>query len=92
MLMIVLLHVLIAISSIGLASFTFFSPSTKKLIASYGLMIATVASGTYLLVALQADILRTCLAGLLYLTVTLLVTIATHVKVRRQALARLEDQ
>lgn len=92
MLMIVLLHVLIALASIGLASYTFFSPSTKKLIVSYGMMIATVASGTYLLLALQADILRTCLSGLLYLTVTLIVTIATHVKVRRQALLLAEDE
>jgi hypothetical protein len=83
--MIVLLHVLIALSSIALASYTFFKPSTKKILSSYGLMIATVASGTYLLVAMQADILRTCLSGLAYLTITLLVTIATHVKVHRGA-------
>lgn len=83
--MIILLHVLIALSSIALASYTFFKPSTKKLFISYGLMIATVASGTYLLIALQADILKTCLSGLFYLTVTLIVTIATHIKVRKRA-------
>jgi hypothetical protein len=85
--MIVLLHVIIALSSIVLASYTFFKPSTKKLFVSYGLMIATVASGTYLLVGMGADILRTCLSGLLYLTVTLIVTIATHIRIRKTALA-----
>jgi hypothetical protein len=90
--MIVLLHVIIALSSIALASYTFFKPSTKKLLTSYGLMIATVASGTYLLIALQADILRTCLSGLFYLTVTLIVTIATHVKVRKRAALLIEDE
>lgn len=85
--MILLLHVIIALSSVALASYTFFKPSTQKLIVSYGLMVATVGSGTYLLVALQADMLRTCLSGLFYVTLTLIVTIATHIKVRRRALA-----
>ena len=81
--MIVLLHVIIAISSIALASFTFFKPSTKKLLVSYGFMIATVGSGTYLLLATGADMLKTCLSGLAYLTITLFITIATHYKMRR---------
>jgi hypothetical protein len=89
--MIVLLHVLIALSSIGLASYTFFKPSLNKLLTSYGMMVATVASGTYLLVVLQADILRTCLSGLFYLTITLAVTIATHIKVRRRASIFVEE-
>jgi hypothetical protein len=88
--MIILVHVLIALSSIALASYTFFKPSTQKLIVSYGLMVATVGTGTYLLVALQADMLRTCLSGLFYLTITLIVTVATHIKVRRRSVARLE--
>lgn len=83
--MIVLIHVIIALASIGIASFTFFKPSTKRLAASYGFIVATVASGTYLLIALQSDILRTCLSGLFYLTIVSIVTIATHLRVRRQA-------
>ncbi|MGV9001907.1 MAG: hypothetical protein ACOH18_03035 [Candidatus Saccharimonadaceae bacterium] len=83
--MIILLHVLIALSSIVLASFTFFKPTTKRLLASYGFIVATVASGSYLLLAMQADILRTCLSGLFYLTVVSIVTIATHVRVQRRA-------
>ena len=88
--MIVLLHVLIAISSIVLASFVFFKPTMKRLLASYGFIVATVASGTYLLLAMQADILRTCLSGLFYLTVVSVVTIATHVRVQRRASIRVE--
>ena len=48
-------------------------------------MIATVGSGTFLLVATQADMLKACLSGLFYLTVTLIVTIATHIKIKRRA-------
>lgn len=83
--MIVLIHIIIALASIGIASLTFFKPSMKRLVVSYGFIVATVASGTYLLVAAQADILHTCLSGLLYVTVVSIVTIATHVKARKLA-------
>jgi energy-converting hydrogenase Eha subunit C len=83
--MIILIHVLIALSSIGIATFTFFKPTTKRLGLSYGFIVATVASGTYLIVAASGDILKSCLTGLFYLTVVSLVTIATHVRVRRLA-------
>jgi hypothetical protein len=91
--MIILIHVLIALSSIGVASFTFFKPSINRLIASYGLIIATVASGTYLIFSMSGSILKSCLTGLFYLTVVTIVTIATHVRVRRRAeVHTLEDK
>lgn len=86
--MIVLLHVLIALAGIGVATYTFFKPSTKKLFASYGMMIATVGSGTFLLLTTPADILKTCLTGLFYLTVTLTVTIAAQVRLRTRVTSR----
>jgi len=91
-LMIVLLHVLIALSSIGIASVTFFKPSTKRLIVSYGFIVATVASGSYLIISMSSDILRSCLTGLFYLTVVSVVTIATHVRVQRRAEVRVTDK
>jgi hypothetical protein len=84
--MVILIHVLIALASIGVASVAYFKPSMKLLVASYGLIVATVASGTYLVVAAQASILHACLSGLFYVTVVSIVTIATHVKTRRLAL------
>ncbi len=90
--MIVLIHVLIALSSIGIASFTFFKPSISRILTSYGFIVATVASGTYLLIALQSDILRTCLSGLFYITVVSIITIATHVRVRRGAEAHISHE
>jgi ABC-type dipeptide/oligopeptide/nickel transport system permease subunit len=82
---IVLTHVIIAVASIALSSVTFFKPGMQRLIASYGLIIATVASGTYLLMTTPGNILKSCLVGLFYLTVVSLVTIATHVRIRRLA-------
>ncbi len=80
---IVLIHVIIAITSIALSSITFFKPALKRLYASYGLIVATVASGTLLLIATPSNILHTCLSGLFYLTVISIVTIATHVRIRK---------
>jgi len=83
--MVILIHVIIALASIGIASFTFFKPSIKRLAVSYGFIVATVASGTYLLLVSEGDILKSCLSGLLYLTVVSIVTIATHVRAHRLA-------
>jgi len=89
--MITLIHVLIAISSVAIASVTFFKPSVCRLIVSYGFIIATVASGTYLLLTTPGDILRSCLSGLLYVTAVTIVTIATHLRVRRQASVGIDE-
>ena len=82
---IVLIHVLIAVASMGLSSLTFFKPSAKRLHASYGLIISTVASGTYLLITTPSHILQSCEMGLFYLTVVSIATIATHVRIRKLA-------
>jgi len=81
----VLLHVIIALSSVILSSVTFFKPTFNKLYVSYGFIVATVASGTYLIVSSSGSILRSCLTGLFYVTVVSIITIATHVKVRKLA-------
>lgn len=83
--MIVLIHVLIALASVGLASFTFFKPTINRLAVSYGLIVATVGSGTFLILSGPSDMLRSCLSGLFYVTVVTIVTIATHMRVRRAA-------
>jgi hypothetical protein len=83
--MIILIHVIIALTSIIMASVGFFQPSLKKLFVSYGLIIATIASGTYLVVTMPSHILQSCLTGLCYLTVVSLATIATHVRLRHTA-------
>lgn len=82
---IVLIHVIIALASVAIASFTFFKPSIQKLYTSYGFILATVASGTFLILNTSGSILKSCLTGLFYVTVVSIVTIATHVRVRKLA-------
>ena len=82
-LMIILIHVIIALASIVIASFAFFKPTMKKLITSYGFIFATIATGTYLLISFPSHILQSCLTGLVYLMVVSAATVATHVRLVR---------
>ena len=84
-LMIILIHIMIALASLGVATATLFTPTVKRLAISYGLIVATVASGTALLIINPSNLLHTCLTGLFYLTVVSIVTIATHVRARHLA-------
>lgn len=81
--MIILIHVIIALTSIVIASVAFFRPTMKKLFVSYGFIFATIASGTYLLVTIPSHILQSCLTGLAYLTIVSAATIAAHVRLRQ---------
>lgn len=84
-LMIIFLHVLIALTSIGIATATFFKPSAKKLTVSYSFIVATVVSGSLLLVMSTSHLLESCLMGLFYITVISIATVAAHVKLRKLA-------
>lgn len=67
--MIIILHVLIALTSLGLITYTYFRPSTKNLRASYALTALTIASGFYLVWAEPAAMIKACTTGLVYLVV-----------------------
>ena len=82
---IVLIHVIIALSSVALASFVFFKPSNNRLYASYGFILATIASGTFLIFTSSGSILKSCLTGLFYVMVVSAITVATHIRVRKFA-------
>lgn len=65
--MIILIHVLIALGSVGQTTLLLVSPSNRKLTVTYGLFLATVASGSYLLIVLPSHMIQTCIEGLLYM-------------------------
>lgn len=64
-----LIHVIVAISSVAFSSYLFFKPSNKNFKISYGLIALTLISGTYLVVATHSALLPACEAGLTYLVV-----------------------
>lgn len=78
--MITLIHVLIAASSIGIATATLLRPSNKVFWASYVGILATLASGIYLVVVSPAQMVHACVSGVIYLSIVTLVTVAARVK------------
>jgi hypothetical protein len=65
--MILLIHILAALTSLLVCGTAYLRPSRRLLNASYGLVGLTLASGTYMAVHGPAHILSVCLSGLLYL-------------------------
>lgn len=81
--MIVLLHVLIALSSAAYTTYLYFSPSKRKFYAAYGLIGATLASGTYLVISTHSPLLSSCVTGLIYLGIVLTGLLAAHRKAEK---------
>lgn len=75
----VILHILLALSSLALASYNFYKPSNGKMDTSYGLAIATLLSGVALILINNASVLRTCLTGIAFFgIVSILNELARH--------------
>ena len=81
--MILLFHIIIALSSVAYSTYLFFVPSKKKLYASYGLVGLTLASGTYLVVSTGAHILQSCLTGLVYIGVVSTVIVGARYRLAK---------
>lgn len=79
----VLIHVIIALSSVAFTTYAYLSPTTARLRISYGLIGLTLISGTYLVFAHPGNLVQACISGLLYVTVMTVATVSAH---RRLAL------
>lgn len=80
---IILLHVLIALTSMITVSYAYLRPSAVKLRISYGLVTATVVSGTYLAISAPAHMIETCTVGLVYIAVVSVGIVAARGKLTR---------
>lgn len=67
--MLILLHVSIALASIGYTTFLFLFPAAKRFKVAYVLMGATLASGIWLVMSSHSNILSACQTGIAYLAV-----------------------
>jgi uncharacterized membrane protein YGL010W len=84
--MILLLHIVVALGSLVAGSVLLARPSVGLLRTTYGLTAAALLSGTYMIWQSGAQLLQTCITGLLYVT---LVTAAIVCGRRRLARERL---
>lgn len=62
-----LLHILIALSSVIFTAYTSFTPSKAKLQKAYALVGLTLATGTYLIATKPVHMVQTCITGLVYI-------------------------
>jgi hypothetical protein len=83
--MIIVLHTLIALTSIVQTSYVYVKPSSRQLRASYLLVALTMLSGFYLMITRPGSIAQACSTGLIYLlAVSFGIAGATHkLSVRR---------
>ena len=65
--MLLLVHIAIALSSIGLTGITYLSPSKTKLQMSYGMIAGTFITGTLLIILSPSHLMSACISGLIYL-------------------------
>ncbi len=82
--MIVVLHVLIALSSIIFTTYAYLRPSAPKLNIGYGLVGLTLATGIYLVWSAPAHMLQACTSGLVYLGLVSIAIVATRSKLAKQ--------
>lgn len=72
--MLLLIHITVALLGILEASLAIIRPSQRKLNLTYGLLAATLATGTYLVWQLQSPLVSACLSGLAYMGFVLTAT------------------
>lgn len=81
--MIILIHVITALISLGISTLALFSPSQEKLLTSFVFIVMTVASGFLLAIANPAALLRTCVIGVFYLCFVITISAMSIRKLRR---------
>jgi hypothetical protein len=82
--MLLVIHVLAALSGIGMSTYSFLSPSLSKIRFSYGLVMLTLASGTVIIIKNHLSILSVCLSGLLYIGFTVSGLVAASHRLAKQ--------
>jgi hypothetical protein len=80
----VLIHVIIACSSLVCTTVLFFRPSKRAFAVTYSLVGGTVLSGTYLILDKQAHLVATCESGLLFIGASLFAIILAQKKFETQ--------
>jgi hypothetical protein len=87
--MIMVFHIFVALGSLLTASVLLARPSVSLLRMTYGLTAAALLSGTYMIWHSGAELLQTCVTGLLYVAI---VTIAIALGRRKLATEQLRTR
>jgi hypothetical protein len=90
--MVVIIHVIIALSSIILTSLSYIQPSIQRLRVAYALVGLTLASGFYLVWVTPSHMIQACTSGLVYIGVVSVGIVAAKSKLARQKAQLLHSQ
>lgn len=82
--MILITHIVVAITSILCTAYAFIFPSVRVLRVSYSLIGLTLASGTYLVLSTGSRLVQACITGLVYISIISVAIIAARSKLARQ--------
>lgn len=80
--MLLILHVLTALSGLGYASYVLARPSERGIAISYQLLILTIVSGVFAVLERPASLGHFCLAGLAYSLFTLAAAALARLRLR----------
>lgn len=75
-----IIHIIIALTSILYTGFVFLNPSKYKFYISYGFVAATLATGTYLVIMMPSHLVSACFTGIVYLSFVTAGLVAAHKK------------
>jgi hypothetical protein len=78
--MVVFLHVIIALGSLGLVTYSYFKPSKNSFVTGYISIAATILSGVYLVWSEPTRMLHTCIVGLVYVAIVSLAVVAARAR------------
>lgn len=84
MVMILAIHIAVALSSLAFSTYLLFSPSRSKMKVSYGLIAATLASGTILVLTDLTHLMSACMSGLVYLAGVMTLNLVAQNKLAAQ--------
>lgn len=80
--MVLLVHIIIAISSVLYTTLLAVRPTERKFASNYALIIATLLSGSYLVLRTHANMQHACISGIVYLGIVLTGTLLAHKRLR----------
>ena len=80
--MVLIAHVIIALSSLVFTTFTYARPSKSRLSVAYTLVASTLISGTYLVVSTKSPLISACITGLAYTSIVSVAIFAASYKLK----------
>lgn len=81
-----LLHIIIALSTVGVSGLALLKPAKSRLYFSYVLTIATFLTGGYLVVMSPSHLVSACVSGLIFLGIVGTMLFAANNRLSKAAL------